>query len=173
METLETEKINNEPLEENYQETAEDLVRWRAEKKAARKAKREKKKLAKLELKEEVKKLRVELKGLKEKFKTDKSNSKSKDESSQQRDLIRIEYNDNKIEARNKITQLKYDFRNKYKTFGWRMLKWTYGINKEFNRVIWSSPTNTFKYLGIIIIVIAVFALLFLGIDSIVNIIRR
>jgi preprotein translocase SecE subunit len=51
----------------------------------------------------------------------------------------------------------------------YRMKRWFFGVGKEFSRVSWVSGRQVWKDFVIIIIIVAVLALLFLGIDAILT----
>ena len=72
---------------------------------------------------------------------------------------------------KNNLNEKKFEYGKKYNTLNWKLRKWFFGIEKEFKRMSWSTPKNTMKYLGIVILIIMILALLFLAIDKIVNLI--
>lgn len=131
------------------------------------------KKKSKIELKESIKKQKVEIVTLKNEYKKALTEFKTKDEfNHEEAEALKLEFYKNRVNIKNNILKEKFEFGGKYKTFSWQCLKWTYGIKKEFNRIVWSNTTNTFKYLGIIVLIIGILALLFFGIDSIVDTFR-
>lgn len=132
------------------------------------------KKQSKIELKESIKKQKVEIVNLKNEYKKAAADFKTKEEfTHEEAELLKLEFYKNRVNMKNNILKEKFEFGAKYKTFSWQYLKWTYGIKKEFNRIVWSNTTNTFKYLGIVVLIIGILALLFFGIDSIVDIFRK
>lgn len=128
---------------------------------------------------------KIQIKILISEFRTFRRNQKiaRKNFKKENKNLERAEYvkklnvfNDEYYAQEEKLTyqikKIAFDSGAKYKTFKWRMLKWVFGIKKEFNRVIWSTPKNTLKFLGIVIVIVLIFSLLFFGIDQIINIIN-
>lgn len=97
------------------------------------------------------------------------NHNENKDELQKYWQEIKDDYYEKVIGVKNQIAQLKYDFGIKYSTLNWKLFRWMYGIKKEFYRVIWSDPSNTFKYLAIIVIVVTILSLLCFGIDLVVN----
>lgn len=49
--------------------------------------------------------------------------------------------------------------------FWYRVKRWFFGLNKEFTRVTWWNKKNVFMDFAIIILIVAVLALIFMGID--------
>lgn len=179
----------------------EEKKKLKQERKKVYVAAKEEQKKAKNELKESVKKQKLEIERLKKEYKTaaDKINyfpilfkegykktvsefkarkelkhkeSEHKELSPEELESLKIDFYKNRVNIKNNILQEKFEYGSKYKTFSWQCLKWTYGIKKEFNRIVWSNTTNTFKYLGIILLIIGLLALLFFGIDSLVDVFR-
>ncbi|MGL4948104.1 MAG: preprotein translocase subunit SecE [Mycoplasma sp.] len=160
---MNTSTVDKKTMQEKYD-------RARAEKKDKKKQLKLKKIAAKNKLKVEIKSWRDDLSNESENHKQRISELNKTDENYEKIKLdIIVEHNDKKIEIKNKIIQAKFNYRKQFKTASWILFKWTYGINKEFVRIIWSSPRNTFKYLGIIIVVISILALLFFGIDALIT----
>ena len=130
-------------------------------------------KILKKKLKQEIKTIKLEIKNERKHRKDSIKKTKNEIQDKKQRALRIDEIKENSsekvIELKNKIVQLKYDYGKKYNTTQWQLFKWMYGVRKEFNRIIWSPPSNTFKYLLIIVIIVLFLSGIFMGINEIVN----
>ncbi len=128
---------------------------------------------SKKKLKTEIKNKKKKIKEIKKQKKQSKINAtkeiKDKKELNKRLEEIKENYTEEIIEQKNDIVQLKFDYGKKYNTLTWKLFKWAYGIRKEFNRIIWSPPINTFKYLLIIIIIVLLLSGIFMAINEIVN----
>jgi preprotein translocase SecE subunit len=58
-------------------------------------------------------------------------------------------------------------------SFSFRFKRWFFGVGKEFSRVTWIRGKQVLKDFGIILILVAIMALIFLGLDYIINMIPR
>ncbi len=162
-----------------------EKAKLKAERKAARlekrkhkKAKREKKaaerekltaemKEAKAVLVTKVKAINEEIKKIKKNYKAQKkeANAQTYQDSTEKRvrlEEIKEHKNDDILLLKNEKIDLKFEFGKKYNTLSWNLSKWTHGLRKEFNRIIWSSTANTFKYLLIVIVIVLILCGLFM-----------
>ena len=133
------------------------------------------KKQEKQQCDQEIKKIKIEIKNLtiehKKQLKTLKQQYRKSrsNETVEQIQKLNDDYHHQKAELTDKIWTITYDFGKKYKTLIWNLKKGLLGIKKEFNRVVWSRPVSTFKYLSIIIVIIGLLSLIFFVITIIVD----
>jgi preprotein translocase SecE subunit len=53
------------------------------------------------------------------------------------------------------------------------MKRWFFGVGKEFSRVSWIHGKQVLKDFGIILVLVAIMALIFLGLDYAINAIPK
>jgi preprotein translocase SecE subunit len=53
------------------------------------------------------------------------------------------------------------------KTFSYRTKRWFFGVGKEFGRVSWVKRKHILQDFAVIVVIVAILALIFLGIDAI------
>lgn len=141
-----------------------ELIKKKQEKKEAKKIK-----------KQTIKEYKNELVKLKKDYHTEVeklNKSKNKDNNEQIKETLNElnqQYINNRVLIYDKIREIRFNYGKRFNTIPWRLTKWTYGIRKEFFRIIWSSPKNTFKYLGIITIIVGFLSLIFLLINYLVT----
>jgi preprotein translocase SecE subunit len=58
-------------------------------------------------------------------------------------------------------------------SFSFRLRRWFFGVGKEFSRVTWIRGHQILRDFGIILILVTIMALIFLGLDYVINIIPR
>lgn len=130
----------------------------------------------KIELKNQIKEIKNQIKTEKinysQKIKEAKIEIKDKNELKYRLQEIHDNRNDKIIELKDIVYDKKFDFGKKYNTLSWRLLKWVYGLRKEFNRITWSNPYNTFKFLLIILVIVLFLSGIFLGLAKLVEIIK-
>ncbi len=174
------------------EELAVERAKYKAEIKAAREERKKQKKArkeakraerealaieikqAKVELKAKIKKIKADIKSIKLKYKGEIETAKKQNYSSKLLKNERIkEIKERKYDEilvlKNEKTDLKFNFGKKYNTLIWNLTKWTHGLRKEFSRIVWSSPANTFKYLLIVVIIVLILS----GIFMLVNLVTE
>lgn len=175
---LETLIAEKERLKAERKAIRAEKKKQRKQKRAAKAAQREKlmaeMKQVKVEIKAETKQIKQQIKTIKETYRKDVKEAKAKTYNSKADRHLRLEEikehkNDEILILQNKKIDLWFDFGKKYNTLGWNMTKWWHGVRKEFYRIIWSSPGNTFKYLVIVIVIV----LLLSGIFMLINLITE
>ncbi len=184
--------MNDKQLEE----LAEERVKLKAEAKKARELKRKERKEKKekkraerealaIELKKEkvilktqVKEIDNKIKEIKLKFKGEFEQAKKQTYASKvlkedKLKEIKESKHDEILVLKNEKIDLKFNFGKKYNTLAWNLTKWAHGIRKEFNRIVWSSTENTFKYLLIVLIIVLFLSGIFMLVNELVQLIIK
>ncbi len=58
------------------------------------------------------------------------------------------------------------------KKFSYRFKKWFFGIGKEFGRITWPTKSRVIRDIFIAVFIVAILALIFLGIDQISGLVK-
>lgn len=147
----------------------EEFEKEEAKRQARKKEKLETKKVNKIKIKEIKKEIKTLRNQKHQQIKQYRESINDKKELKIKIEECTDQINEQIVNLKNSIIDIKFDYGKKFQTLNWKLLKWVYGIRKEFNRIIWSSPINTFKYLAIIVVLVLILSGIFLAIDSIVN----
>lgn len=162
---LQRKKAHKEQLK-TINEALEKKIKEKEAAKAAFKAERKQRKQVIEDLDKQIKACRSDHHNAMKKL---QESVKDKTDYHKQQSEAQTLYCEQLVALKNERAQVNFDFGKKHQTLWWKISKWTFGLRKEFRHIIWSHPKNTFKYLGIIILIVGIFAILFFAIDNIIK----